>query len=92
MTYDSIADLPLAERHEILRRWLEDLTTVYKKCAAERDMFRAHLEAIRDYCDNPAAVSAEGMTPAQMVAGMWSQAAAALDGLARRAAGEENRR
>lgn len=47
----------------------------------ENQMLRAHLEAIRDYCDNPAAVSAEGMTDAEKVGGMWSQAVAALAAL-----------
>ena len=37
MNIDNIAHLPLEERHVILRRWLEDLTTIYEKCATERD-------------------------------------------------------
>jgi hypothetical protein len=43
----SIADLPLAERHEIMRAWLNDLTTVYEQCAAERDALRRVVEVIQ---------------------------------------------
>ena len=38
---ESIVDLTLEERHVIVRQWLNDLTTVYEKAAAERDTLRA---------------------------------------------------
>lgn len=122
-TYETISDLPLEERHAIVRGWLDALTTIYEKTTAERDAqmeraeallaeivhraridvedmqriqgwagnlyeentaLRAALAAIRDYVENPAAVSAEGMTDAEKIGGMWSQAVAALPGPAER--------
>lgn len=38
---ESIADLPLEERHAIVRGWLETLTTIYEQAAAERDVLRS---------------------------------------------------
>ena len=34
---ESMRDLTLEERNAALTTWLNDLTTVYEKCAAERD-------------------------------------------------------
>ena len=43
---DNIANVPVEERCVILRRWLEDMTTFYEKCAIERDALH---DAANDY-------------------------------------------
>jgi len=43
---DNIANVPLEERCVILRRWLEDITAFYEKCAIERDALH---DAANDY-------------------------------------------
>lgn len=62
-------------------RLLRDNTALRERLEqteSEAAAYLSALEAIRDYCENPAAVSAEGMTDAEKVGGMWSQAVAAL--------------
>lgn len=44
---ENISDLPLEERHAIVRQWLEDLTTIYEKTAAERDALREENKRLR---------------------------------------------
>jgi hypothetical protein len=44
-----------------------------------RDALVRHLEAIRDYVEDPKRMNAEGMTWAEKCGGMWSQAIAALN-------------
>jgi len=45
----------------------------------ENRHMRRHLIAITDYKENPHLVGAEGMTIAEIAAGMWSQAVAGLE-------------
>lgn len=47
---DSMADLTLEQRNAALIAWLNDLTTVYEKCAAERDELRRALSALYTAC------------------------------------------
>lgn len=43
---DSMADLTMEQRNQALTAWLNDLTTVYEKCAAERDALRDALRQL----------------------------------------------
>ena len=43
MNLDTMADLSLEERNRALVAWLNDLTAVYEKCAAQRDALLAAL-------------------------------------------------
>lgn len=43
-----MANLTLEQRNAALVAWLNDLTTVYEKCAAERDRYRRALAEIHE--------------------------------------------
>lgn len=46
LDFDGFGDLPLEERHAIVVAWMNTLTTIYEKTAAERNRLRAALEDI----------------------------------------------